>query len=444
RETMQRLVLPDELLAEEEAARKAEAMAVRAYATAAGQRSLRRLRATKKQVAAAQAQVEAVAEKIQRLQKSAAQVVYGHADSLDVLQKRLAPNQALVVYAWTYRGVYALVVTPDAARTVELGSTEAVGKACAAFDGRNVKQQPDAALAQLRALLAEPLALPEQTTEVLISPAGDLGYVPFALVFPKHVTVCVPSGTTHGLLREQGALRGEQVLAVGDPNYGAKPTGAASRHRGAWRGRLTPLPATRTEVEAVGTVKLLGDRATEAGVRAAVAGRTRWRAIHFACHGLVDPEQPSLSCLALTPHGQDDGFLTCHDVFRQPMPADLVVLSACETGRGKVYAAEGIVGLTRAFMFAGAPRVICSLWKVDDDATRALMVEFYRLWQANAEKGLSAAQALKQAQEYVRTFEREEVDREASRKARRTVMRKVRPWQHPYYWAAWVLWGLPE
>ena len=66
------------------------------------------------------------------------------------------------------------------------------------------------------------------------------------------------------------------------------------------------------------------------------------------------------------------------------IPADLVVLSGCETGRGKIYQAEGIIGLTRAFMVAGAPRVLCSLWKVDDEATRALMTEFYALWSRRA------------------------------------------------------------
>ena len=101
----------------------------------------------------------------------------------------------------------------------------------------------------------------------------------------------------------------------------------------------------------------------------------------------------------------------------------LVVLSACETGRGRVVKGEGIVGLTRAFMMAGAPRVLCSLWKVDDEATKALMVKFYELWNQEEGKGLPAATALKQAQEFVRSHER---------------------WKHPFYWAAWVLWGLPD
>jgi CHAT domain-containing protein len=109
------------------------------------------------------------------------------------------------------------------------------------------------------------------------------------------------------------------------------------------------------------------------------------------------------------------------------IPADLAVLSACETGKGKVVKGEGIVGLTRAFMFAGAPRVICSLWKVDDEATQALMVKFYELWNPkDGSKGMGTAAALKEAQVFVRTHPDHP------------------KWKHPYYWAAWVLWGLPD
>ena len=105
------------------------------------------------------------------------------------------------------------------------------------------------------------------------------------------------------------------------------------------------------------------------------------------------------------------------------IPTDLVVLSACETGKGKAYAAEGIVGFTRAFMYAGSPRVICSLWKVDDKATQALMVKFYELWNPkDGSAGMPAALALREAQQHIKSQAK---------------------WKHPYYWAAWVLWGLP-
>jgi CHAT domain-containing protein len=194
----------------------------------------------------------------------------------------------------------------------------------------------------------------------------------------------------------------------------------------------------------VGDVVLLGRRATETKLLSALAKRARWRAVHFACHGLVDTQHPQLSSLALTPDSQTDGFLTLLSVCRATIPADLVVLSACETAKGKIHRAEGIVGFTRAFMLAGASRVLCSLWKVDDAATQALMRKFYELWNPRPPstsarktksqgtkstkpvaqpKPLGAAQALQQAQAFVRSHKK---------------------WKEPHYWAAWVLWGLPD
>ena len=146
----------------------------------------------------------------------------------------------------------------------------------------------------------------------------------------------------------------------------------------------------------------------------------------------------------MTPDATSDGFFTALEVFRAEIPADLVVLSACETGKGRIYKAEGIVGLTRGFMFAGASRVLVSLWKVDDEATRALMVEFYRRWNPkDGSEPMGAAAALNAAQAYVRSVEVEQVDVAASHAAGREVRTRTRPWSHPYYWAAWVLWGLP-
>ena len=222
-------------------------------------------------------------------------------------------------------------------------------------------------------------------------------------------------------MRAESGPRGAKILALGDPDYG---TGVDAKAVGIFRSgnRLTRLPGTREEALAVGTRVLLGRDATESMLRKALAGTQRWRAVHLACHGRIDPDHPLLSSLALSPADGGDGFLTALEVFRWRVPADLVVLSACETGRGRIYKAEGVVGLTRAFMFAGAPRVIVSLWKVDDEATRALMVKFYALWNPKDGNGLPTATALKKAQEFVASHAK---------------------WKHPYYWAAWQLWGLP-
>jgi CHAT domain-containing protein len=237
---------------------------------------------------------------------------------------------------------------------------------------------------------------------VLVSPDGVLASVPFVLLLGTREVAYTPSGAVHLQLSSEKPTPAEGILAVGDPK---SPEGL--------------LPQSRAEATSIGDVVLLGDEATEEALRRTLATRPRWRAVHLACHGRPDEDRPTLSALELTPAGDDDGHLTALEVFRLPVPADLVVLSACETARGKVVRGEGVLGLTRAFMFAGAPRVIVSLWKVPDVATRELMTRFYE--GLKAKKGPAAA--LRDAQESVRRHER---------------------WRHPYHWAAWTLWGFPR
>ena len=148
---------------------------------------------------------------------------------------------------------------------------------------------------------------------------------------------------------------------------------------------------------------------------------SHYRIVHFATHGLLNSEHPELSGLVLSLVDQQgrpqDGFLQLQDIYNLNLPADLVVLSACETGLGKEIRGEGLMGLTRGFMYAGASRVIASLWKVDDVATAELME---RLYHGMLTKGLQPAAALRQSQ---------------------IEMWKQKRWESPYYWAAFVIQG---
>jgi CHAT domain-containing protein len=418
--------LPPELAEADRAARSREVEAANALRRAVESGSRATMKTARAEFDAAQQTVVDVVDRIQREAKAAASVAYPKADSLDAIRSRLREDEALVLYrlmANDLGGAMALVVTSKGARIVALGNTADVEAQCVSLHADDATADAGVANAALRRLVIDALQLDATTRRVLVSPDGVLSYVPFALLAPEKEFVYVPSGTTYGVLLEDAAKRGDGVLALGDPDYGVKPSDGIVAMRGGGYGNLVRLPATGVEAKAVGTVTLLGRDATESGLRDALANKPRWRAIHIACHGLVDPDQPMFSSLALTPAGEDDGFLTALEVFRMKCPADLVVLSACETGKGKVYKAEGIVGLTRAFMFAGAPRVLVSLWKVDDDATRALMTKFYELWNAKDGKGAGAAAALRGAQEFVRSQAK---------------------WKHPRFWAAWVLWGLPD
>jgi CHAT domain-containing protein len=147
----------------------------------------------------------------------------------------------------------------------------------------------------------------------------------------------------------------------------------------------------------------------------------QYRIVHFATHGMLNSEHPELSGLVLSlvnrQGKQQNGFLGLEDIYNLNLPADLVVLSACETGLGQEIQGEGLVGLTRAFMYAGAPRVVASLWRVPDRATAELMKQFY---SAMLVDGLPPAAALRQAQ---------------------VNLSRDKRWSAPYYWAGFTLQG---
>jgi CHAT domain-containing protein len=183
---------------------------------------------------------------------------------------------------------------------------------------------------------------------------------------------------------------------------------------------------SREEADAIMAAAPAGAGRKTVGFQASRATATspelgQYRIVHFATHGLLNTEHPELSGLVLSlvdEQGKDqDGFLRLRDIYNLKLPVDLVVLSACNTGLGKEVRGEGLVGIVRGFMYAGAARVVASLWKVDDEATAELMKRFY---QQMLQGRLTPAAALRAAQ----------VD-----------MWQTKRWHSPYYWAAFVLQG---
>jgi CHAT domain-containing protein len=148
---------------------------------------------------------------------------------------------------------------------------------------------------------------------------------------------------------------------------------------------------------------------------------SHYKIVHFATHGILNSDHPELSGLVLSlvnEAGQpEDGFLRLRDIYNLNLPADLVVLSACNTGLGRDVRGEGLVGLTRGFMYAGSSAVVASLWKVDDEATADLMKHFYH---AMLVEGLRPPAALRQAQ---------------------IAVWKQQRWRAPYFWAGFILQG---
>jgi CHAT domain-containing protein len=151
------------------------------------------------------------------------------------------------------------------------------------------------------------------------------------------------------------------------------------------------------------------------------ANLSDYRVVHFATHGLLNNDHPELSGIVLSLFDQkgkaQDGYLRLHDIYNLKLPVDLVVLSACNTGLGKDVRGEGLVGLTRGFMYAGASSVVASLWKVDDEATAELMRYFYGFMLKD---GLAPAAALRKAQ---------------------VAMSQQKRWQSPYYWSGFIIQG---
>jgi CHAT domain-containing protein len=226
------------------------------------------------------------------------------------------------------------------------------------------------------------------------------------------------------------------LVAFGDPKYPAQSGGTpddidvqALVRRGM---TLASLPGTRIEVNNIARLfaphatTYLGDTATES--RATALDRSV-RFVHFAVHGVIDDEQPLNSALVLTmpaapgPDGRN-GLLQAWKIFEHlRLDADLVTLSACDTALGKQISGEGVVGLTRAFLYAGAHTVASSLWRVADGPTVDLMTQFY----ANLKAGLPKDRALQKAQvAFIAAGKRpgSSID-----------------WSSPAYWAAFTLTG---
>src|SRR5262249_8076676 len=165
------------------------------------------------------------------------------------------------------------------------------------------------------------------------------------------------------------------------------------------------LPFSRREAEAILSVtpkaeslKALDFRASRE--TATSAELSQYRIVHFATHGLLDKKHPELSGIVLSLVDREgkpqNGFLQLHDVYNLNLPAEVVALSACRTGLGKSVRGEGLVGLTRGFMYAGAKRVVASLWSVQDLATAELMKRFYGAMLG--ERRMRPAEALREAQ----------------------------------------------
>lgn len=326
--------------------------------------------------------------------------------------------------------------------------------------------------AALSQLILEPAARQLADKRLLVVADGALQYIPFgALPIPaqgsqnvatansmaepkplmlEHEIVSLPSITTLAVVRREVenrqpspkavAVFADPVFEKDDPRVqqaaGANASGAtpqaaelqqALRDIDPTQGKSLPrLLNSRAEAEKIMSLvpsgvgfKALGFEATR--TRAVNLDLGQYQIVHFATHGILNSKHPELSGVVLSLMDEtgspQDGFLRLRDIYNLSLPVELVVLSACNTGLGKDVRGEGLVGLTRGFMYAGASSVVASLWKVDDAATSELMGRFY---QELLRDGRTPAAALREAQ---------------------SAMWKQKRWRAPYFWAGFVLQG---
>lgn len=267
-----------------------------------------------------------------------------------------------------------------------------------------------------------------------------------AYLIEDHVISYAPSASLLGDLMAMRPMvkpshdKKMELLAYGDPVFspGQKTAGATRRNsdksrlaeivRGIYEGtgiKFSPLPNTREEVENIAALYpakkrkiYLENRATESSIKREKL--SAYKRLHFATHAIIDEQIPTRSgiVLSLVNTGEEDGILQMNEIFNLELAADLVVLSACQTGLGKMVRGEGVVGLTRAFLYAGASSVAVSLWEVNDLSTSEFMEAFYKKMKEGKRKG----RALREAKLEM-------------------IHSDVPAYQHPYFWAPFVLIG---
>lgn len=299
--------------------------------------------------------------------------------------------------------------------------------------------------AELGAMLLGPVAGRLGTHRLAVVAAGALDVLPFDLLsvsgsslLRDHEVVELPSAAVLLALRRERVGRPAAPrlgLVLADPVFGPEDSRLAGAARpgaavGASASRaatpLSRLRFSREEGEAIAAAAPAGSILLKLGFEASrdalVGGSLRdFRTLHLATHGVFDTARPELSGLVLSRADASgrprDGFVGLRDIYGLDLAADLVVLSGCQTALGREIRGEGLLGLTRGFFYAGAPRVVASLWRVDDRATARLMARFYRaLWG----EGRTAAAALRQA---------------------RLGLAAEHRYRDPYYWGAFVIQG---
>ena len=398
--------------------------------------------------------------------------------NVEAIQKQLLDeNTLLLEYELGEQKSFVWAVTPDSVKAFELPGRATIEQEAKRFYQLLTEQGasvPNETLAQrnqrldqaqtdfpqvaanLSRMLLQPLAAELKQKRLMIVADGVLQYLPFSALtlsdggrplIVDHEIVTLPSASVLAVLREEFGQRkpasklvavlADPVFSASDPRLAqaariAEPANHSSTsevQRSATESGLSGLVRLRfSRQEAEEIARLAGDKRNLKALdfsasRSLVtnANLSDYRIVHFATHGLINNQNPDLSGVVLSLVDEQgrpqNGFLRLYDIYNLKFDADLVVLSACQTALGKEIKGEGLIGLTRGFMYAGAPRVVASLWRIDDRATADIMKRFY---EAMLRDGMRPAAALRAAQ---------------------ISMSQDKRWHSPHYWAAFTLQG---
>jgi CHAT domain-containing protein len=346
------------------------------------------------------------------------------------IQRKLVEGSALISYfvAPEDSVVYAFVITSKGLKVHEKPLAEDYDLNISGYRNSMYYDAPNTYKKTARALYDQLFSfkLPGDINKLIIIPAGRMATIPFESLISSDIDINTTSFSAIPYLIKDFAFSYLYAASLFlNPHVEMPPNQTISLFAPVeFKGRrLSTLPGTATEVNDISNLFagsssdvsiFLEDKATVSEVKSLAVTQSKY--LHFATHGIVDELRPERSQICLAT-GQDDmGSLFSGDIYSLNLSADLVVLSACETGLGKISKGEGIIGLTRALIYAGSNNLVVSLWRVGDASTSLLMTDFYRSMLQNN----SYSAALRNA---------------------KLGMIKSAEYSSPYYWAPFVLIG---
>ena len=385
------------------------------------------------------------------------------------VQQMLPPDAALLEYSVNKKASFLFALTRDAIQVYPLPPQAQIRAATDTFGeimvSRNSRTYCTEAYRLYQMLVAPADALLKGKTRIIIVPDASLHYLAFECMLTedsgradfsrlpfflrKAAISYAPSATALAEIdrRQKPDLKyDKEILICADPDFGSAGNDVqlAMRHSLDLRSSLARLPYSSLEARNVSSVftpagVVLLDRAAASEQRLKGMDLSSFKYIDFATHAVLDEERPEFSSIVLAQSDPDeDGFLMMQEIFNLKLNAKLVALSACSTARGRLLNGEGVVGISRAFFYAGTPAVVASLWNVNDASTAKLMTELFRALKA---QNLPPAEALRQAKLKLIDTAGTSPFAVVPVNPSTNDLQVSGSYSHPFYWAAFILIG---